>query len=172
MEARFPLFGGWKTQFYQGYSVPVQELLRVAKVRAGGDTKGKEEATSGWIDGSLANDLSTRPPPTSIITSIIVVSTTSPYLQSYIQQGDRYMLTVPFSVPYSEVWVSDLTVKVVLPEWARDIKLHVPFDVEEVRGGSSRLVSCGVDYCCRSMYGDGRSAAAVAPPPSHDMVNE
>lgn len=64
MEARFPLFGGWKTQFYQGYSVPVQELLRVAKVRAGGDAKGKGEAAVGWIDGSLANDLSTCPPPT------------------------------------------------------------------------------------------------------------
>jgi oligosaccharyltransferase complex subunit alpha (ribophorin I) len=77
VEARFPLFGGWKTQFYQGYSVPVQELLTVA--------------------------------------------------------GDRYTLTVPFSVPFSEVWVEDLTVKIVLPEWARDIELDVPFEVEEVR---------------------------------------
>jgi len=85
VEARFPLFGGWKTQFYQGYSVPVQELLTVAR-------------------------------------------------------GDRYTLTVPFSVPFSEVWVQDLTVKVVLPEWARDVKVDVPFQVEEVRGwgGASR----------------------------------
>lgn len=79
------------------------------------------------------------------------------------------MLTAPFSVPYSEVWVSDLTVKVVLPEWARDIKLHVPFDVEEVRG-----VPCGggptglIDVV-------GRCTGTVScwtPPPSHDMVNE
>lgn len=24
IEPRFPLFGGWKTQFYQGYNVPIQ----------------------------------------------------------------------------------------------------------------------------------------------------
>jgi oligosaccharyltransferase complex subunit alpha (ribophorin I) len=24
VETRFPLFGGWKTQFYQGYNVPIQ----------------------------------------------------------------------------------------------------------------------------------------------------
>jgi oligosaccharyltransferase complex subunit alpha (ribophorin I) len=76
IESRFPLFGGWKTQFYQGYSVPVQELLTVAN-------------------------------------------------------GNRYSLTVPFSVPYSEVWVEELTVKVVLPEWATDLKVELPFEVDE-----------------------------------------
>lgn len=83
VEARFPLFGGWKTQFYQGYSVPVQELLTVAG-------------------------------------------------------GNRYTLTVPFSVPFSEVWVEDLTVKVVLPEWASDVQVTLPFGVDEERR-TSRL---------------------------------
>ena len=41
---------------------------------------------------------------------------------------------MPFSVPFSEVWVPDLTVKVVLPEWATDIKVDVPFEVQEVGG--------------------------------------
>jgi len=77
--SRFPLFGGWKNQFYQGYSVPVEELL-----------------VSG-VEGDAS----------------------------------RYALTVPFSVPFTELWVEDLTVKVVLPEWATDVQVKMPFDVDE-----------------------------------------
>lgn len=79
LQSRFPLFGGWKNQFYQGYSVPVEELL-----------------VSG-VEGD----------------------------------ANQYALTVPFSVPFSELWVEELTVKVVLPEWATNMQVQLPFDVDE-----------------------------------------
>lgn len=47
-------------------------------------------------------------------------------------RGRRFTLTVPFSIPYSEMYVEDLTVKVVLPEWASNIDVNVPFEVQEV----------------------------------------
>lgn len=80
LQSRFPLVGGWKNQFYQGYSVPVQELLTVGP-------------SSGGVR--------------------------------------RFTLTVPFSVPFPEVWVEDLTVKVVLPEWAADVRVEIPFSVDD-----------------------------------------
>jgi hypothetical protein len=47
--------------------------------------------------------------------------------------GSRFTLTVPFSVPYEDMWAKDLTVKIVLPEHARDVQVNVPFEVQEVR---------------------------------------
>lgn len=47
--------------------------------------------------------------------------------------GSRFTLTVPFSVPYEEMWAKDLTVKIVLPEHARDVQVNVPFEAQEVR---------------------------------------
>ena len=30
LAARFPLFGGWKTQWYQGYNVPLADVVQTA----------------------------------------------------------------------------------------------------------------------------------------------
>jgi oligosaccharyltransferase complex subunit alpha (ribophorin I) len=63
IQPRFPLYGGWKTQWYQGYNLPLQHYVSVLE------------------DGS-------------------------------------YALKVDFSIPYDNVAVDDITVKVVLPETA------------------------------------------------------
>ena len=134
MESRFPLFGGWKTQFYQGYSVPVQELLTVGKVRAG--VVHGWVGVAGWLAGWMDGWMVAAPHRHSNHSN-----QSSPLPHPHHPQGERYTLTVPFSVPFSEVWVSDLTYKVILPEWARDVQVHVPFDVEQVRGVAWRGVA-------------------------------
>ena len=45
---------------------------------------------------------------------------------------DTYTLRVPFGVPFPDVWTKDLTVKVILPEYAHDIKTRIQFPVVEV----------------------------------------
>lgn len=77
LTTRFPLFGGWKTDFYTGYNIPARELLSTDAARS-----------------------------------------------------DRYVLNTTFSTPFREAVVDDLTLRVILPEGASDIKLFVPFDVD------------------------------------------
>jgi hypothetical protein len=50
--------------------------------------------------------------------------------------GSRFTLTVPFAVPFHELWTRDYTVKIILPEHARDVQVNVPFEVQEVRDGT------------------------------------
>ncbi|KAJ1416540.1 Ribophorin I [Ochromonadaceae sp. CCMP2298] len=73
---RFPLFGGWKTQFYLGYSVPTESAL-------------------------------------------------------YLDSAGRYNLKVDFFTAFQDVWVEDMELKVVLPEGCEDIKVTVPYAVEQ-----------------------------------------
>ncbi|KDO28306.1 hypothetical protein SPRG_06356 [Saprolegnia parasitica CBS 223.65] len=81
LNARFPLFGGWKTQYYLGYSVPTQTVL--------------------------------------------------------FRSGESYKLEMDFSTCIDGASVDDLTLKVILPEGARNIKVHVPFAVD-VQGETTR----------------------------------
>ncbi|OQR94994.1 dolichyl-diphosphooligosaccharide-protein glycosyltransferase subunit [Achlya hypogyna] len=81
LNARFPLFGGWKTQYYLGYSVPTQTVL--------------------------------------------------------MRSGGTYKLEMDFSTCIDGAAVDDLTLKVILPEGARNIKVNVPFAVD-VQGETTR----------------------------------
>lgn len=72
IETRFPVFGGWKTEWYQGYSVPTNTIMT-------GDAK----------TGSFA-------------------------------------LSPLFSTGYKDAVVDDLTVKVILPEGAKNVQCRVP----------------------------------------------
>jgi len=94
IEPRFPMLGGWKTQWYMGYNLPTEAGL------------------------------------------------------SY--DGSRYKLEMEFSVPFPTVWVKELTVKVILPEGAKDIKADIPFEVDE-ESRSSRLT-----YLDSAVIGGGR----------------
>ena len=76
IETRFPLFGGWQTQFYIGYSVPTEVALFTAE------------------DG-------------------------------------RYKLKFDFFTLFEDVWVDEMETKVVLPEGATDIRVEVPYPVEQ-----------------------------------------
>eukprot|EP01084_Bolivina_argentea_P178954 309277_1 len=42
-----------------------------------------------------------------------------------------YSFTLPFALPFDELWAEAMTVKVILPEFATNIKATVPFKVEE-----------------------------------------
>ena len=77
IETRFPMFGGWQTQFYIGYSIPTEVAL--------------------FVD-SLTG---------------------------------RYNLKFDFFTLFEDVWVEDMEIKVVLPEGATDIKVEVPYPVEQ-----------------------------------------
>eukprot|EP00753_Platysulcus_tardus_P022673 PLAT9879.1.p1 GENE.PLAT9879.1~~PLAT9879.1.p1 ORF type:complete len:448 (+),score=261.76 PLAT9879.1:15-1358(+) len=79
LDARFPLFGGWKTEFYTGYTLPASEVL---------------SASSG-----------------------------------------RYTLTVDFGLPVDGIVTDDLTVKVILPEGATDVKVDTPTSHVSVEHG-------------------------------------
>ncbi|CAM9200024.1 unnamed protein product, partial [Chrysoparadoxa australica] len=48
-------------------------------------------------------------------------------------QGASYELQLQFGVPFSVMWVEDLTVKVVLPEGAKDVKVSVPFELDDIK---------------------------------------
>ncbi|KAG5192039.1 Ribophorin I [Tribonema minus] len=76
LDTRYPMYGGWKTAWYQGYNIPSQDGLSV------------NSATG------------------------------------------EYTLSMEFGVPFEELWVEDLTIKVILPEGARDVRADVPFTVE------------------------------------------
>lgn len=74
---RFPMFGGWQTQFYIGYSIPTENALSI-------------DADS-----------------------------------------NRYSLKMDFFSSFLDVWVEDLELKVVLPEGCTDIRVNVPYEVEQ-----------------------------------------
>lgn len=77
IETRFPMFGGWQTQFYIGYSIPTEAAL--------------------FIDSETG----------------------------------RYNLKFDFFTIFEDVWVEDMEIKVVLPEGCTDIKIEVPYEVEQ-----------------------------------------
>lgn len=79
LKPRFPLFGGWKTQFYMGYNLPVSQFLS---------------------RGTKA-------------------------------QSTRYQLKAKFGSPFQIANVDDMTVRVIIPEGASNIKVHLPFEVDE-----------------------------------------
>nr|CCA26469.1 dolichyldiphosphooligosaccharideprotein glycosyltransferase subunit putative [Albugo laibachii Nc14] len=72
---RFPMMGGWKTQFYFGYALPTWSVLKHA--------------------------------------------------------GDSYKLEVEFSSSIAGIAVDSQTLKIILPEGARDAKVDVPFHVDK-----------------------------------------
>jgi oligosaccharyltransferase complex subunit alpha (ribophorin I) len=71
--ARYPLFGGWKTTFYFGYNLPIQDVLTI--------------------------------------------------------ENGKYILRTPFAIPF-DYPVEDLTVKVIIPEGASDIKVETRFPID------------------------------------------
>lgn len=77
---RFPLFGGWKTQFYFGYSVPTHSVLS--------------------------------------------------------RSGDSFKLEVDFSTPIEGAAVDDQTLKIILPEGASNVQVHLPFAVDSITDAS------------------------------------
>lgn len=86
LQFRFPMFGGWKNQFYIGYSLPTSKVLF-------------NEPETG-----------------------------------------AYRLKLNFYTVFRGVWVEDMETKIILPEGCRNIKVNVPFDVEQ--GATRRLVLC------------------------------
>lgn len=76
-QSRFPIFGGWKTQWYFGYSVPTHSVL----------SRGS---------------------------------------------GDQFKLEVDFSTSIEGAAVDDLTVKVILPEGATNVRANLPFEVDSL----------------------------------------
>lgn len=74
---RFPLFGGWKNNFYLGYNLPLELYL-----------------------STLASDSSS------------------------------YVLNASFAADLGNVYVEDYTVKIILPEGAKNAKVEVPFAVD------------------------------------------
>jgi oligosaccharyltransferase complex subunit alpha (ribophorin I) len=79
IETRFPMFGGWQTQFYIGYSVPTEVML--------------------FADPATG----------------------------------KHSLQFDFFTIFDDVWVEDMEIKVVLPEGCSDIKVNVPYAVEQSR---------------------------------------
>jgi len=76
LKPRFPLFGGWQTQYYMGYNLPSFEYL--------------------------------------------------------FNRGSKYVLKMRvIDYIYDDFVVDKLTVKIALPEGAKNIKLHAPFAVNE-----------------------------------------
>jgi len=76
LKPRFPLFGGWQTQYYMGYNLPSFEYL--------------------------------------------------------FNKGSKYVLKMRVvDYIYDDFVVDKLTVKVALPEGAKNVELHAPFDVTE-----------------------------------------
>jgi oligosaccharyltransferase complex subunit alpha (ribophorin I) len=43
----------------------------------------------------------------------------------------KYRLQTAFYVPFEDVWVGDMTVKVILPEGVKNVEVSLPFEVEE-----------------------------------------
>jgi oligosaccharyltransferase complex subunit alpha (ribophorin I) len=43
----------------------------------------------------------------------------------------KYTLQTAFYVPFEDVWVGDMTVKVILPEGVKNVEVSLPFEVEE-----------------------------------------
>jgi oligosaccharyltransferase complex subunit alpha (ribophorin I) len=79
IQTRFPLYGGWQTQFYLGYNIPTE--------------------TAVFVDAA----------------------------------SSEHRLKFDFFSVFKEVWVEDMEVKVILPEGCYDIKVQVPYPVEESR---------------------------------------
>lgn len=77
IQTRFPIFGGWQTQFYIGYSLPTEAAL-------------------------------------------------------FLGTDGRYNLKFDFFTIFTDdVWVEDMEVKVVLPEGSTDIKVDVPYPMQQ-----------------------------------------
>jgi len=74
---RFPMFGGWKTDFYMGYNAPAYEYINYD-----------------YYDSSV------------------------------------YILNITFASPFPQATIDDLEVRIILPEYARDIKWATPFDID------------------------------------------
>jgi oligosaccharyltransferase complex subunit alpha (ribophorin I) len=77
IQTRYPMFGGWQSQFYIGYNVPSETMLFVDSVTG------------------------------------------------------RHNLKVDYFVPFDDVWVEDMEIKVVLPEGCSDVKIELPYAVEK-----------------------------------------
>lgn len=80
IQTRFPIFGGWQTQFYIGYSVPTELALF-----------------------------------------------------QFAEKPSEYHLRVKFNTMFKDVWVEDMSMKVILPEGAEDIRVELPYLAEESR---------------------------------------
>ncbi|KAK3103927.1 hypothetical protein FSP39_022971 [Pinctada imbricata] len=81
LRPRFPLFGGWKTQYYTGYNVPSYQYL--------------------------------------------------------YNNGDRYALKMRFvDHIFDDMVVDQMTIKIILPEGSKGMKLKTPYDVNQ---GNSEL---------------------------------
>lgn len=78
VQSRFPMFGGWQTQFHLGYSIPTENAISV-------------------------------------------------------DEDGRYNLKFDYFTVFNEVWVEDMEIKVILPEGCSDIKVIVPYEVEQSR---------------------------------------
>lgn len=74
LKPRFPIFGGWKTQWYMGYTLPSSTVM--------------------------------------------------------VRNGNEYNMVMEFSTPIKEATVDALTLKVILPEGAKNIRIHLPFQVD------------------------------------------
>ncbi|KAG0201221.1 proteasome regulatory particle base subunit [Mortierella sp. GBA30] len=62
-------------------------------------------------------------------------------LDSYLRQvpnSDRYVLKVPVYVPMKETSYENVDIRVVLPEGAKNVKVHVPFEVESIEHSTTK----------------------------------
>lgn len=93
LDMRFPLMGGWKTQFYLQYNLPSETMISE-------------------VVPSASSDSSASKPLSAFDFSSLLSSTPREYSLKF----DAY-------IPFDEVWVEDLTTKVVLPEGATNCRI-------------------------------------------------
>ncbi|KAF9942859.1 proteasome regulatory particle base subunit [Mortierella alpina] len=56
----------------------------------------------------------------------------------HIPNSDRYILKVPVYVPMKETSHEEVDIRVVLPEGAKNVKVHVPFEVESIKHSTTK----------------------------------
>lgn len=78
VEPRFPMFGGWKTDFYIGYNLPASDYVSIS-----------------------ASDSST------------------------------YILNISFGSPFPQAAIDMEELRVILPEFATDLKFVTPFEIDD-----------------------------------------
>ncbi|CAO3568941.1 unnamed protein product [Mortierella alpina] len=56
----------------------------------------------------------------------------------HIPNSDRYVLKVPVYVPMKETSYEEVDIRVVLPEGAKNVKVHVPYEVESIEHSTTK----------------------------------
>lgn len=114
IQPRFPLFGGWKTEYTLGYTLPSNEVLFT-------DAEGFHFTTRFVVSGRICRLCGWLCPACSSFCLLLIPN---PFrLQSHI---------------YDDFAIDEAVIKVVLPEGATNIRVKTPFAVEQSEEVSKR----------------------------------